>query len=328
MVLILADDVYEAQASADIIGLVVGAAKSGRHFILTENPSSPAYTTWVASLGDDLKRNIQEIFDFNFRYIATARPKRTARVTAANPAPNGRISFADAERLARHPFSIYVENSRNDRAFLLSVCTESQRENLRRLEQSGEVRFVHGGGITELGKQLDSDSANGTFCPASSFVIFDSDALMPRRLSGQADWLQKKCSALGVGHRCLERRAIENYITWSALRDWAYSRSGNRRSREYQVRTEAFLTFIRMHPDLRNHYNMKSGIDGDKNRADLPTGIDLYAGLTDADKASLSEGFGRELSIMYEFPAPEKELKSDGSWTELQLLISAVEDHL
>ena len=109
MLFVLADDVYELQAAADIVGLVSGAARSGRHFILTENPTSAAFTKWLASLGTDLGRHIQEIFDFNFRYIATARPKRTARVTAANPTPSGRISFTDATRLARNPFSIYVE---------------------------------------------------------------------------------------------------------------------------------------------------------------------------------------------------------------------------
>lgn len=327
MLFILTDEIFELQHSTDILALISGAARSNRHFVVPANPLSKIFLDWLTSLGANLGPSVSSALDSNLRFTASNRARRTRKVSAV--AGQSTISLSHALRLVHAPLSIYVENSRNDRNFLLSVCTESQNEYLTTLEMNGEVRFVNGGGISELLHQLDAEHQNGLLRSEETFVLFDSDSLLPGRISDQAAALKVKCEELKLKYECLKRRAIENYLTRSTLSHWVYAKSGKRTSPLYKARTGAFLAHIEMRADFRNHFNMKNGIKGDKARKDLPNGVDLYAGISAEHRSALAEGFGRDVASMYENNRmQERELKSDGSWDELQNLIVEMENFL
>lgn len=328
MLFILTDEIFKTQHSTDILALISGAAKSNRHYVVPANPLSQSFLDWLTSLGANLGPGVSSALDSSVRFTASSRARRTRKVSAVAAGQNT-ITLSQALKLVHAPLSIYVENSRNDRSFLLSVCTDSQNEYLTKLERNGEIRFIHGGGISELLQQLDAEHQNGLLRAEESFVLFDSDSLLPGRISDQAAALKAKCEELKLKYECLKRRAIENYLTKSTLRYWAYSKSGKRASSLYKARTEAFVAYIEMRPDFRNHFNMKHGIKGDKTRKDLPKGVDLYAGISAEHQLALAEGFGREVASMYEDNRmQERELKSDGSWDELQDLIVEMENFL
>lgn len=328
MLFTLTDEIFKPQHSMDVLALISGAANSNRHYVVPENPLSTSFQNWLSSLGVNLKTITSEALDFNIRFTALSRAKRTRKVSAAAKG-NDTIDLSNALKLVHAPLSIYVENSRNDRGFLLSVCTDSQNEYLTTLEKNGEIRFIHGGGISELLQQLDAEHQNGRLRPEESFVLFDSDSLLPGRISEQAEALKAKCEELNLKHECLKRRSIENYLTKSTLRYWAYVKSGKRASPLYKARTAAFETYVEIRSDFRNHFNMKHGIRGDKARKDLPKGVDLYAGISATQQSALAEGFGREVASMYEDNRmQESELKSDDSWNELQNLIVEMENFL
>jgi len=328
MIFILTDEIFKPQHSTDILALISGAARSNRHYVVPADPSSQSFLSWLTSLGVNLEPGVSSTLDANLRFIASSRAKRTRKVSAAATGQST-IALSHALQLVHAPLSIYVENSRNDRSFLLSVCTDSQNDYLTKLERNGEIRFINGGGISELLQQLDAEHQNGILRPEESFVLFDSDSLLPGRISDQAAALKEKCEQLNLKHQCLKRRAIENYLTKSTLRYWTYVKSGKRASPQYKARTEAFTAYIEMKPDFRNHFNMKHGINGDKARKDLPKGVDLYAGISAEHQLALAEGFGRDVASMYEDNRMhERELKSDGSWDELQHLILEMENFL
>lgn len=328
MLFILVDEIFKPQHSTDILALISGAARSSRHYVVPANPFSKSLLGWLNSLGGNLAPGVSSTLDTNIRFVASNRGMRIRKVSATATGQNT-IALSHALQLVHAPLSIYVENSRNDRSFLLSVCTDSQNEYLTKLERNGEIRFINGGGISELLQQLDAEYRNGTLRPEESFVLFDSDSLLPGRISDQAEALKAKCLQLKLKHECLKRRAIENYLTKSTLRYWAYAKSGNRSSPQYRARTEAFAAYIEMRPDFRNHFNMKHGIKGDKARKDLPKGVDLYFGISAEHQSALAEGFGRDVASMYEDNRmQESELKSDGSWDELQNLIVEMENFL
>ncbi|WP_395454143.1 hypothetical protein [Acidovorax delafieldii] len=328
MLFILKDEIFTLEHSTDILALISGAARSNRHYVVPVDPLSQSFLSWLASLGENLGPGVSSALDSNIRFIASSRAKRTRKVSVEADGQKT-ISLSDALKLVHAPLSIYVENSRNDRSFLLSVCTDSQNEYLTTLEQNGEIRFINGGGISELLKQLDAEHQSGLLRPEESFVLFDSDSLLPGRISSQATALKSKCEELNLKYECLKRRAIENYLTKTTLRYWAYAKSGKRSSLVYKTRTEAFVAYIEMRSDFRNHFNMKSGIKGDKGRTDLPKGVDLYAGISAEHQSALADGFGRDVASMYEDNRmQENEMKSDGSWDELQQLIVELENFL
>jgi hypothetical protein len=329
MLFILEDDIFEAAPVNELIAFLTSAARSGRHIAVPQSPDSEKYYRWIKGLGLPLQKEIEQIIDVFFRDSSSLRARQTCRVR-----PNGKpesvstIRFDEAQKLILRPLSIYVENNRNDRAFLLAACTEDQRLNFLRLEENHELRFVHGGGITELRMQINTDVANGSLSTKNAFCFFDSDALVPGRASSQAKELIDTCIDAKLGYYCLTRRSIESYLTLTSVKDWVFRHSGNKHSPLFRSRKRTFSAFVSVAQTFRWHYNMKLGIKGDAKHNDKPIGVNLYANLTAAELNALDSGFGKDVATMYDLPAPEADLRKDGSWLELQGLVNKLENML
>ena len=73
---------------------------------------------------------------------------------------------------------------------------------------------------------------------------------------------------------------------------------------------------------------MKKGIAADRRRADYPADDEIYANLNPTAISELEPGFGSDVSEVFEWGLSESALKSEGSWQELQTIITELESLL
>lgn len=331
MQFIIHDSLFDEPASsARIISLFMIAAKSLRHIVLPQDYNSPIFRAWMESIGNQHRIEITQLLDSFYRTVALIDIKKKPLV-ACEELPielqNIAISIDKALALAQMPFRLYVENSRNDRKFLLTFASDEQRERFIQLEKKSGIIFINGGGITELKAQIEADINSGFTMPDYAWVMFDSDSLQPGRASAQAVDLAASCDRLGVMRTQLSRRSIENYIPKSELRTWAYlGRKKNNISRDKRIAT--FLGYVELPSDLAHHYNMKNGLEQDRKRYDYPGDV-IYADLPLKIKKGLALGFGGNVADIYhEANIMESVLRKDGSWAELNSVIAQIERHV
>lgn len=329
MLFILEESIFTGTLTdTQIIKFLGNISDSSRHYVIIDNSATQNYLNWRSSLNSSLQYEVASIIDASFRTAALRRFGTTIRVLATNNNQYSSISsfkttIIAANQLVKNAFRIYVENSRNDKHFILAACTEAQKNRFEILLNKQEIVFINGGGITELEQQLKNDYQSGSTHPAYTWVMFDSDALLPGRPSSQSMNLKKTCLAYDIKHSQLHRRSIENYITKSHLKNWVYG--FQKTSNNYQQRTQNFLDYIVLPTGISQHYNMKAGINADRRRTDYPANDSIYAKLEPRVVVSLANGFGKDLSKVFEIPLKESELKAEGSWSELQTMITELE---
>lgn len=323
MLFLLDDSIFtNGEASFEVLGLLSLVSTSHRHVVLVRQPDSEAYRGWLESLGASMRPRVAGLFDGFFR-TSVQRVFGKSVVVLAVGASSKDVSLTDAIALAKRPFRLYVENSRNDRRFIFAACTEPQRERFQRMEATGDLAFVNGGGITELKKQVEQDVANSNALHDYSWAMFDSDSLTPGAPSSQSSRVKESCDKLQMKHHQLVRRSIENYLPKTTLKGWIYK---DRRPNDVQRRRgRAFQALAQLPPTMAHHYNMKAGIGGDRQRADYPRGDTIYSGVASASVSDLEGGFGQDVSDAMQWGLSESELKADGSWVELQQMISDLE---
>ena len=124
---------------------------------------------------------------------------------------------------------IFVENARNDRAFLLAFADPDQRRRLEHAEQRGWLVYT-GGGIGEIQKALETTmSPSSWFVAHRTWALCDSDAATagsPGRASTTITHLLRRLERrmgrpAGWAGTALARRAIENYAPPDRVRSWA-----------------------------------------------------------------------------------------------------------
>jgi hypothetical protein len=333
MLFTLDDSLFtETADTMAIVSLLHNASCSERHLVVIGNDQSTRYKNWIANLETRLKQKISELLDVFFRSASSGRTAKTIKVRhfegeeLAKAPGLSEIDITRAAQLATRAFHVYVENSRNDKRFLLAACTEAQRARFNRLIAKNAIQIVNGGGITELKKQIEQDSRDGRLLADFAWVMFDSDALTSGMPSGQSMRLKGTCDLLGIKTAQLQFRSIENYATKDSLRKWAFT--GPKSAQTYKQRTQNFLEYIALPKPLARHYNMKNGISGDRVRADYPANDKIYVNLKNTSIKNLESGFGQHVSDVFDWGLDEVALKSEGSWTELQLIITELESLL
>lgn len=333
MLFVLDDSLFtETADTMAIVALLHIASSSERHVVLVGNDQSKNYNKWTAKLEASLQQNVSTLLDV---FVRSAAPGRIAKtITVRHFAPDeqtelakfSEVNITHATKLATRAFHVYVENSRNDKRFLLAACTEAQRVRLNRLIASNALQFVHGGGITELKMQIEQDYRDGRLIADFTWVMFDSDALVVGNPSGQSINLKETCTRLGIKSAQLQYRAIENYAPKESLRNWAYS--GPKSNQAFKQRTKNFVTYVALPQPLARHYNMKKGIAADRGRADYPARDAIYDKLNPVAISDLEHGFGSNVSDVFNWGLDESALKTEGSWQELQTMITELESLL
>lgn len=263
-------------------------AGTGRHRLLPLEESA-AQVQWEDSLDPDTRALWRAAIAASIERDATAPAEAEIIVSAAGVSSLAqsppRAPVRDAMALLLRPYRLLLENSVNDRAFVLAACERAEREALEYAESQGWLVFEMGGGsaMIERARELCRSPLDAR----ATSVLADRDALRPPRVDereGATDGanatalrsLAARESALHA--HVLRRRSIENYLPVQALR---------------QINASAARTYETMKPAQRAHYNVKSGFAGDAGQARHGrTSEDLYSGLSRTDRDALNDGFG------------------------------------
>lgn len=139
------------------------------------------------------------------------------------------IDVATALHALAQPLHILVENQINDGAFLRATMPADWREKLRQWEARGQLRFVQGGGITEILKFIQRYSQNQHAIteygyPAEMwwylhFIIYDHDGDSATKPSSEAEQIDEFLRASLKSKRAhrLRRRCQEHYLPQQAM---------------------------------------------------------------------------------------------------------------
>jgi hypothetical protein len=165
----------------------------------------------------------------------------------------------DIDYLLNLRITIGVENSRNDKNFLLSLCKSSLRKRLIELENQECLHFDGPGGINELINCMREGYISHPAKRHKSWLLFDGDATKPSEIAGTANELIELCKKNKFDNfHCLTRRAIENYLPISDKSniEELYSLF-NVDDNEFK---EQLKCFSNLSKDQRYHYHMKEGL--------------------------------------------------------------------
>lgn len=201
----------------------------------------------------------------------------------------------DLDYLLKLPLTIALENGRNDRNFLLSLCNTGLRKRLMELEKQLSLAFDGPGGINELINHMKGKYVSHPANKHKHWLLFDSDAPKPHEIADSAKQLISLCNENGFNHHhCLTRRAIENYLPIADSNDIdeLYSL--------YKINDEEFkkqlVSFGNLSDTQRFHYHMKDGL---KNNSCKKSG--LYDTIDNPTKKLIQRGFNHRIDLVYNF---------------------------
>jgi hypothetical protein len=165
----------------------------------------------------------------------------------------------DLDYLLKLPLTIALENGRNDRNFLLSVCKAGLRERLMELEKQQSLAFDGPGGINELINHMKGKYTSHPAKRHKFWLLFDGDSTVPTEIADTANELIELCKENKIdNYHCLTRRAIENYLPISDNTniEELYSLF-NEDDDEFK---EQLRCFSKLSKEQRYHYHMKNGL--------------------------------------------------------------------
>lgn len=319
--------------STDLLALLAVfqlCRQSKRHFLLVDAKS---LETWCTRLGHpkNLRDSLQRIAN-DGRIASPARRSPeirivgnefswSARIQRDNEeVVSPRIRAVDAVKLLQAPLRLLVENGRNDGAFLLRMALGNDRARLEHAIEMGWVIFENAGGLGEMKKVLAKIATLDDKKPETwvrwlrLWVMFDRDAHKDDRtrrsvdsveVSTSIEQLQRRIGASWTwpGMKCLERRAIENYLPKQGLNGYVdrYLRDSNESRRRKGVYEAFFHQQMEdsTGPDrLRASYNMPKGFKKDTADRAHPHDV-IYQGLDQQRKDALHEGFGDDVKKLW-----------------------------
>jgi hypothetical protein len=241
MIIWFDDAIFSGQvAQIDCLALLRQAALRRHTVLISDDPlqclpsTMPNFTAWYETLPVGLQAEV----DLLRERISLASANAVVRSSTQRILVSERhwalsqtcqIDVATALHALAQPLHILVENQINDGAFLRAVMPSDWRNKLQQWEERGQLRFVQGGGITEIKKFIErySDDQHARTAygyPAEMwwylhFVIYDHDGDAEEMPSSDAtaiyEFLQTKQRSK-QGHR-LNRRRQEHYMPKDAM---------------------------------------------------------------------------------------------------------------
>lgn len=314
MKLVLTDSLFQGGDDLSVLSLLQRSLAK-RCYIQVRSPQSHTYLRWREALSQTRRRAWDNQLEWTDRDSAVYRLATVEVVEgivsdwAASPP---KLNPSDALNLVDTPFKILLENGRYDRAFFLAMTPSVHRPFLQWLEDSDQLVFLGAGGLGELRMLVQEQIARKDHRRLTHWAMFDSDAGAPGVLSVDATATQDSCRAASVPCHVLERRALENYVPKAALYDWTTS------ERRQTPRRRALIdAFCRMTTDQRRHYHFKSGFS----QTSGPAETALYAGVSGADRATLSDGVDKKaIGRLFATATQDRiwaQVERDGSGAEL-----------
>lgn len=299
----------------------------GRHRVRPDDRAR--WERWVSALPADLAEEVRNVWDEGERRSAVGGPAERVRVQpihspvfAQEPILVGPV---EALALLGQPLRVFLENGRNDRAFLLAFADEATRRALEDAESEGWLVFETAGGIGELRIRIEAacDEARE---PLRTMYLCDSDATEPESPSEAAASVRRHLRRMERRFNrppphfglVLARRAAENYCPPGAVLLWASGTAGSDAWRLIRdAGTEAGRTSLAIGPgtagsarrhllaaialkelpeEVRGVLDMKEGRGtADRRR----TADSVWDRLDSFQKAALADGFGSSFSAKF-----------------------------
>ena len=240
-------------------------------------------TTWIRDRGSQGDWVRQMLVASIQRDAWTFEPHgRRVRVTAhLNGADD--LNPEEAFRLADKPLVILVENRISDGAFVKRVVTELDKSLHKLWRQPGEpTQFDSPGGVGQMREEIERRTQGVPYRPRL-VVIIDSDRKGPNDTIGDAaNTVCRKCAELNVPCWLLAKREAENYLPRILL------------SQQQDVgadHAQLVEAWDRLNDDQKNFFDMKDGLPEALSAIEQ----ELFDGLSSADRAILSRGFGQNV---------------------------------
>jgi hypothetical protein len=270
-----------------------------RHRIQAIDEQAPPFQDWLSGLSTSQQEDCRLVLDDGLLTDASAPKGQTILIRAIETsvwsASPPQLSLDDALIFLQKPFRVLLENSGNDRAFLLTFATSESRKLLQDWERKEWLRVESGGGILEVERQVRlAIQTPGEHLRL--WVMFDSDALRSGAPSKQSKELARACSKK-ISYHQLGRRAIENYLPLETLSRWVEAKQ---EAEAKKSRRKLLRAFQQMTSEQRYYYNMKGGLGRDTNRDDIENAKDLYTGLNEDTQNALESGFGGSIAELYQ----------------------------
>ena len=321
MRLLIADSVFSAGNRLELRALLQ-LSLARRCYMDVIAKTSVSYQEWLLELTDAERTAWTLVSEYSARDMAVHRIQDV--VVAGNAVSEWdrstpRISVTDALRLISIPARILVENSVNDRAFILAMLPETTRRYFEWLEANDLIEFSHTGGVTELKNIVDKVVALKHHRRIRYFAIFDSDSPAPGVRHRNSERAVKSCERAQIPYHCLQRRAIENYLPKDALYYYANSVP----AKAAAIRRRKMDAFYRLTPMQRCHFRMKSGFS----IAPPQEEVALYAGLKEEVRRTLEGGIGADIADLYHDARDGRlrlHIEREGNDVELRAPIAAL----
>ncbi len=316
MKVLVADEVW-GSTSVDPLELaaVLRLCDAGRHILQLSPSGRKLAAAWVERHACDLLRaRLMHVLEDNHRRAPNigAQWAQITVVVEGTDWTRARLTAPLASRLLARPLKLLVENSRNDRAFLLQIAEPAARRSLNKAIKAGWIEFEMGGGILEILQrvrgfivEVGSLDDQAWIELARLWVMFDRDANPDDRSQESDPSCRVRIAAAqlirpwALAAHQLERRAIENYVPGRTLRDWWCGQARTSKQRiERDKRVEAFLTEAEsagLTREARRFYNMKRGLLGDVTKACREEVRRGERTLTDGDLDPMFRGLSPEV---------------------------------
>lgn len=298
MRILISDAVLADSQQWHDLEVLLDLARRKRCYVDVLNAAMVKANPWLNQASPRRKEDWQNATDWAVLDASSYRLRTfiadNGTVATSGPA---HITLAEAIELTERTAFLWVENSRNDRRFLLSMMPADKRDILKEWEKNKNFEFRNGGGLGEARKSMEELSETNQLDPRMNWALFDSDAESPGHRSNEAQLMIDFCTRNVIDHYCLERRAIENYLPQKALWNWVIKCQGNRDMRE--ERRKKMDAFKRMSDAQRYHFHLKNGWP----KTPSTTVQNLYADISPADKQVLANGIDQNIASLYETDA-------------------------
>ena len=260
----------------------------GWHVWDTADPPDPGdmeATTWIRDrnrqgawvrelLVASIQRSAWTLAPHGRSLRVTARPRNPEELTPEE------LTLENASRLADEPLWILVENRFSDGPFVERVVKELD-ESLRILwDRPGDpIRIDSVGGKGQMPQEVERRTSGKPYRPRLVAMI-DSDRKSPDAdASRDARRLLHACEKWDLPCWILAKREAENYLPRVLLLAWKGPMKGHKQ------RVDAW---DRLNDDQKNFFDMKRGLPNVLSKVEQK----LFGGLSPADRAVLSDGFG------------------------------------
>ena len=237
-------------------------------------------TRWICDPGRQGDRVREMLVASVQRSAWTLAPHgRSVRVTA-HPCKPDELTPEDAYCLAEEPLWILVENRFSDGPFVKRIVEELD-ESLRILwnRWRDPIRIDSVGGKGQMRQEVECRTSGKPYRPRLVAIV-DSDRKSPgANPSLGAQRLLRACEKRDLPCWILAKRETENYLPRILL--LARQDAGE----DHERRVEAW---DRLNDDQKNFFDMKNGLPSAFSEVER----ELFDGLSSADRAVLSSGFG------------------------------------